>query len=375
MVKKKGKSRFQKIVAWIHLWPSLVSGIIVLFVCLTGTIIVYCDEIMDFSAGEALYVTPQENRITHEKIFSQIEKQNPNYRISEIVFYKDPNRSLRLRVFDVKEKTLLMIYMDPYTGAIIKEDTTIYFFYVTAHLHAELLAGTIGSWTVIIATIIFLIGCITGLILWWPKKWNKTTRQASFNIKWKAKFKRLNYDLHNVLGFYTLPFCIILSATGLIIFFHPLMDFTVKVSGGDAMSFQEQLPKADSTRVSKDLVGFAYKSLHEEYPEKQAVNSWVFNLEKAGAFTLNSGKPGLKSIENLDFTVYDRYTGEKIKLNPKQVTHEKTENVVWQLHMGQWWGQIGKLITFITGVVATSLSITGFLIWWGRRKKSKHVIV
>tara|TARA_R110002050_G_scaffold53118_2_gene120809 strand:- start:36413 stop:37534 length:1122 start_codon:yes stop_codon:yes gene_type:complete len=371
MAKKKGKSRFQRIVAWIHLWPSLVSGIIILFVCLTGTIIVYCDEIMDFSAGEALYVVPQENRISHEDVFSQVKKINPNYHISEIVFYKDSNRSLRLRVFDLKTKKLFMIYMNPYTGTILKEDHTIYFFYITAHLHAQLLAGPIGSWVVIISTIIFLIGCITGLVLWWPKKWTKTTRQASFNIKWKAKFKRLNYDLHNVLGFYTLPFSIILSLTGIIIFFHPLMDFTVKLSGGDITELKEQLPKVDSTLIAKDMVSLAYQTLQNEYPNKEAVNSWVFNLDKMGTYTFNSGRPGLKSIENLDFTVYNKYTGKKIEVAEEQIVHTKTENIVWQLHMGQWWGQTGKLITFITGVIATSLSITGFLIWWGRRKKNK----
>ncbi|WP_282149047.1 PepSY-associated TM helix domain-containing protein [Algibacter lectus] len=368
MAKKKNKSKFQKVVAWLHLWPSLVSGIIVLFVCLTGTIIVYSDEIMDLSAGSSLYVTPQENRITHDEIFDNIEGLNPNYRISELVFFKDPARSIRLRVFDIKEKSLVMIYMNPYTGSVLKIDSTVYFFFVVAHLHAELLAGPIGGWIVIISTIIFLIGCITGLVLWWPKKWTKTTRQASFKIKWRARFKRLNYDLHNVLGFYALPSSIILSITGLIIFFHPLMDFTVKLSGGDTEKLETFLPKADSTLVAKDLVSLAYKTLENEYPEKEAVNSWVFNLDKAGSYTFNSGKPGLKSIENLDVTVYNKYTGEKIEMQKPLIIKTKTENIVWQLHMGQWWGQIGKLITFLTGVIATSLSVTGFLIWWGRRK-------
>ncbi|TYQ00057.1 putative iron-regulated membrane protein [Tenacibaculum adriaticum] len=372
-MKKKGKSKFQKIVSWIHLWPSLIAGIIVLFVCLTGTIIVYTDEIMDLTAGDALYVEAKSEKISHEKIFEVINNLNPNYKLSEIVFYKDPNRSFRLRVFDLKEKDLMMIYMDPYTGNILKTDHTIYFFYITAHLHAQLLAGSFGGWLVIISTIIFLIGCITGLILWWPKKWNKNTRNASFTIKWKAKFKRLNYDLHNVLGFYTLPTSIILSITGLLIFFHPLMDFTVKISGGDDLGIQDILPKADSTKVSKDLVAYAYKTLEEEYPKKKAVNSWVFRLDKLGAFTINSGKPGLKSMENVDYTIYDRYTGEKIIPSTGQITHEKVENMVWQLHMGQWWGQIGKFITFLTGIIATSLSVTGFLIWWGKRKKKNKV--
>ncbi|ULT26511.1 PepSY domain-containing protein [Sphingobacterium sp. E70] len=43
---------------WLHLWPSVVSGLIVVFVCLTGTIIVYSDEIIEASAGSAKYITP-----------------------------------------------------------------------------------------------------------------------------------------------------------------------------------------------------------------------------------------------------------------------------------------------------------------------------
>ncbi|ULT26512.1 PepSY domain-containing protein [Sphingobacterium sp. E70] len=51
--------------------------------------------------------------------------------------------------------------------------------------------------------------------------------------------------------------------------------------------------------------------------------------------------------------------------------HNKVENWVWQLHMGQWFGQIGKLSTFIAGLISTTLPITGFLIWWGKRRKNK----
>lgn len=373
MKKKKGKSTFNKTVAWLHLWPSLVAGIIILFVCFTGTIIVYADEIMELTAGDARFVEQAGDRISHDKIFTALKRQNPNYKLSEIVFYKDPKRSLRLRVFDLKKRDLLLIYMNPYTGSILKIDHSIYFFYITAHLHAQLLAGKIGGWIVIISTIIFLLGSITGLVLWWPKKWNKKTRQASFNIKWKARFKRLNYDLHNVLGFYSLPFCIILSLTGLIIFFHPLMDFTVKISGGAPNGIQDILPKADRTKISKDMVELGFKVL-DKYPNKASLNTWVYRIDDLGAFAFNSGKPGLKSMENVDFNVYDRYTGEEILINADHVIHEKVENYVWQLHMGQWWGQIGKLITFLTGLIATSLSVTGFIIWWGRKKKKKTLV-
>lgn len=368
--KKKGKSTFDKVVAWLHLWPSIISGIVVVFVCLTGTIVVYGDEIMELSAGDARYVEIGDNHISKEDIEANLKKENQAFSLSEIVVFKDPKRSLRLRVFNPKEKLLCYVYMNPYTGEVLKVDNTIYFFFITAHLHAELLAGPIGGWIVIISTIIFFISCVTGLILWWPKKWNKTTKLASFTVKWKAKFKRLNYDLHNVFGFYSLLLCVLLSATGLIIFFTGLMNATIQATGGDIAHLDESLPKHDSTQVALDLIPLSFDVLKEN-PEKEAVSIWAFNLNELGAYVFTSGTAGLKSVENADITIFDKYTGDKIEVDEKLIIHEKTENNVWQLHMGQWWGQIGKFSTFLAGIVATSLPITGFLIWWGRRKKKK----
>lgn len=369
--KKKKKSLFDRIVAWVHLWPSIVSGIVLVFVCLTGTIIVYGDEIMDWTAGDAKYVKAGTKRISSEAIEEKLKKEYPDYMISEFVFFRDPKRSIRLRAFNPKDVSLAMIYMDPYTGEVIKKDNTIYFFFVTAHLHASLLAGEIGHWIVAISTIIFVISCITGLILWWPKRWTKTTRQASFTIKWKAKFKRLNYDLHNVFGFYSLIVCLVLSVTGLMIFFPSLTDMTIKATGGELKHLAEILPKQDTTLVSKDMVYFAYEVLEKEHKGKEMVSIWNYDQQKLGAYVFTSGKVGLKSIEKANLIVYNRYSGEKIPVKKEVAQHEKTENIIWQLHMGQWWGQFGKLSTFLAGLIATSLPVTGFLIWWGRRNKKK----
>ncbi|MCV5004446.1 PepSY domain-containing protein, partial [Escherichia coli] len=55
----------------------------------------------------------------------------------------------------------------------------------------------------------------TGIVLWWPK--NKAARKQRFSFKWKnvKSWKRKNYDLHNVLGFYASIFALIFSITGL----------------------------------------------------------------------------------------------------------------------------------------------------------------
>ncbi|WP_185218006.1 PepSY-associated TM helix domain-containing protein [Sphingobacterium mizutaii] len=372
--KKKGKNWFSRLNAWLHLWPSIVSGLIVVFVCLTGTIIVYCDEILELSAGNAKYVEVKGPKATAVQLMESVKETNPNLEISQLVFFNDPKRSVRARAFNEETKKLNLIYINPYTAEVLKVDYTIHFFFVTAHLHASLLAHSIGGWIVLISTVIFLISCITGLILWWPKRWTKKTKQDSFTIKWKAKFKRLNYDLHNVYGFYSLLLCFILSATGIIIFFHASLGTAIIRSfGGSDEHLEAALPAVDESRTSLDLAQFAYRAL-EKNPEKKNASIWLYNLDKVGAYTFQMGVSGLKSTENLGLEVFDKYNGQHIAVERPFVLHEKVENYVWQLHMGQWWGQFGKLSTFLGGIIATSLPITGFLIWWGRRKKKKRAL-
>lgn len=163
----------------------------------------------------------------------------------------------------------------------------------------------------------------------------------------------------------------ILGVTGLIIFFPSLFEVTIKAAGGDLAHMTDMLPKKDSTKTAKDMIAFACKILDQEHPFKEEVSIWNPEYQNLGAYVFNTGKAGLKSVENADIIVYDMYNGSRIPIEESLLRHEKIENFVWQLHMGQWWGQIGKLSTFLAGVIATSLPITGFLIWWGSRKKKE----
>jgi len=370
-MKQKKKSLFNRLVAWIHLWPSLVSALIVIFVCLTGTIIVYCDEIMAFSARDVLRVQHAgKEKLPVEVLMKRIKEHFPDRRApGYMVTYKDPARSVRFNTFD-PDKGLRMIYVDPYTGAILKDDATIYFFYITAHLHNSLLMGKTGEWIVDIATLIFIIELITGLILWWPAKWTKATKDASFKIKWKAKFKRVNYDLHNVLGFYTISIAFVLAFTGLIIAFHPLAEWTIRTFGGDPSHKAEKvMPKFKPNETAPDIF-HAIDNLFAAYPDKKEAQVLTYKLDSAGYYMVTLAKSiGLKSAEDADYFFIDRFSSKVINTPSDMIKHEEIENAYWNLHMGKWMGQFGKLLTFLGGLISTSLPITGFLIWWGRRKK------
>lgn len=370
--KKAKKSVFSRINAWLHLWLGIFSGVILVFVALTGTLVVYGDEIIDWSAGSARYVQQVgAERLPMEKLMSNVTTAYPNAKLSEVTIYRNPERTVRFRAFS-KEQGLAFAYVNPYNGKVLKYDNTGNFFFIMAHLHASFMWHGAGNWIVDIASIIFLIELISGIILWWPKKWTKKTRAASFTVRWKARFKRVNYDLHNVLGFYSSILALILTVSGLIIAFKPAFESTAQLFGGDLTTpWQENIAQVDSTKTAVPI-DIAFDQAFAAHPEQKMAQMWVYNLPKAGFYMVTTGSNfGLKSSENAIINSYDKYTGKELTIPPKSLQGEYVENYVWQLHMGTWMGQIGKFFTFLCGLICTSLPITGFLIWWNRGKKKK----
>ena len=79
-------------------------------------------------------------------------------------------------------------------------------------------------------TLIFVVMLISGLVLWWPR--NKKGKRKSFTIKWDARWRRKNYDLHRVLGVYVYAIALILALTGLVWGFEWFRDGLHAVAGG-----------------------------------------------------------------------------------------------------------------------------------------------
>ena len=366
----------KQFLSWLHLWLGLISGLVILFISVTGTIIVYSDEIMELSAGKARFVPEmKDNRLPVENLLKILKKKfpdrkNPGY----MVVYKDPVRSMRFNMYS-KEKGLRMVYVDPYTGKILKDDGTIYFFYVTAHLHNSFLMGKSGQWVVDISVMIFLIELITGLVLWWPGRWNSGTRNAAFKVKWRSTRRRLNHDLHNVFGFYASGIMLVLTITGLIIAFPSLAGLTVRTFGGDPSSrWEDSVPPFDPDQQQAGL-NEAIRVAFERYPSKKEVQIATYRLDSSAYYQMRvADRVGLKSAQNAEFFVYDRYRKKRVEVPENVQTHEDVENIYWSLHMGTWMGSLGKLVTFLGGLIASSLPVTGFYIWWGKRRKRKKLL-
>ena len=77
-------------------------------------------------------------------------------------------------------------------------------------------AGQIGEWIVGLITALTLFMAIAGLVLWWPRK--------IFSVKTSASGRRINFDLHNVFGFYASAVFLFIALTGMMISFEAWTD-------------------------------------------------------------------------------------------------------------------------------------------------------
>ena len=372
----KGKSRFSKINAWLHLWLGLASGIIVFIMAITGCLLVFEQEIKALTSPWLnVEVQSTDQLLPPSEIYAAVHKVLPKKEIHG-VWYNGLDQSVKV---DIESDSL--IYVNPYTGKITGMVDHEDFFHIMDEGHRNLwLEREIGSQITAWATFIFFFLLISGLIMWFPKKWNKTTKNTSFKIKWNAKFKRLNYDLHNVMGFYVIILAVLISFTGLLMSFHWLRESTYWISGGwaDEKDKKEQVVNVKKDTLSRKQLDrlaaadFIWKKVRTEIAKenKEAVIIHFPDEPEEDFYACTDMNQGV--WRDLYF---DAKTLELLPKSQKYISNERFSDWLmranYSLHIGAIGGLPTKIIYFTASLICASLPITGFYIWWGRKKKQK----
>lgn len=363
----------KKIIAWLHLWLGLVSGIIVVILGITGSILVFEQEINSFTKPWLNAQNPEgSSQLPPSLLYNSAVKALPGKKINSIWYYGE-NKTAH-----VSSDSDSTIYINPYTAevvAIVDDHEDFFHFIEDGHFYVWL-PEKIGSVVVGWSTFIFLILLMTGIILWWPKKWSKTNANKSFKIKWKAKFKRFNYDLHNVLGFYSLIFALILAVTGLIMSFAWFSNGVFWLAGERSFSDKRVKPLSDTTYnmqiTSLQQVDKAWEmgvKTIGEYNKDAIIVSFPKKASDAISLCLDMHN-GTWRYVYLDQHTLKTLPSSELKLRDEPFA-KWLRRSNYGLHVGAFLGLPTKIIFFFVSLIAASLPITGFYIWWGRRKKKK----
>ncbi|RFS19709.1 PepSY domain-containing protein [Chitinophaga silvatica] len=385
--KKKGKSLFRLIVDKTHLWLGLASGLIVIIISLTGCLFVFQKEINDVYYRKSLYVTPESKAVLPLSKLQQAAQAalGPEKPVFYITTYPAPDKAWEFMSYKGNDTALTYfgtvehyesVLINPYTGAVTGYiDYKHNFFSIVKYLHWSLLLNTAyGQPIVGWSTFIFVILLITGLIMWWPKKWNKTTREQSFKIKWKASFKRVNYDLHNVLGFYSLLIALVIALTGMVWAFKWFQATVYVAASGTTQApvvpVTESKP-IESTDNEANPLDVAYAKSKTILVDAQRIA--VYPTTAPTGVNRITGYYGKEVYYGTDELQFDRYNGAL--LGRRNDSHknrgEKLIDMNYDIHVGAIGGLPGKIIAFIVSLICTSLPITGFYVWWNKKKKAK----
>lgn len=368
--------RIKKIIGKIHLWLGLSSGLVILVLGITGCILAFEIEIRKLTEPAQFSKVENKPYLSASVLTANAEKYLDGKKANSIE-YPGKGRSAIVSYYD--ESNYKLIALNPYSGKVLKvKDMNKDFFRVVLNGHYYLwLPEKIGQPIVASATLVFLVMLITGLILWWPR--NKAARKQRFSIKWTARWRRKNYDLHNVLGFYMSWVAIFIAITGLVWGFQWFARSVYWVSSGGGVQTEEIHPLSDTmmmgtmkTNAADQVLAF----LSQRAKEKESMGIY---------YPLSNTDPIEGSINHRPGTYYnaayyhfDQYTMKEMPVqgtwasNFKDATvADKISRMNYDIHVGAVLGLPGKILAFFASLIAASLPVTGFYIWWGRRRKAK----
>ncbi|MBS1563485.1 MAG: PepSY domain-containing protein [Bacteroidetes bacterium] len=371
--------KLKKIVGFLHLWLGLITGLVVLIVSLTGAIYCFAPEIQSATQPYRHVVPRQQPFLPPSQLRAIAEKQLPG-KPAQYIYYSRPDKAASV-LFYGAGGYYYTVFIDPYDGKVLHvKNMRKDFFTIILYLHISLLipyGGDIVHW----CTLIFLFMIISGIILWWPR--NKAARKQRFAVKWGASPKRLNYDLHNILGFYASWIAIFIVFTGLMWSFEWFSKGVYNLTGAKHSIIKEAAALSDTsafktTAVPAPAIDRVWQDWLREKGSRYVAAGIQLPQTKSAAIVLRD-TPDEDTYYKADARYYDQYTGAAIPgswgawgyYKDATTVADKIRRMSYDIHVGAIAGWPGRIAVFLAALVAASLPITGFMIWRNRRKKRK----
>ncbi len=369
----------------MHLWLGMITGLVVVVSMTAAAIFVWDAELTDWYYGDYVFVKSQQNqRLPVSQLLETARNTLPGKKLAWIDIFNDPGRAYIFSAYKDNAQPggwthwddyayWEQVYIDPYTGKVLGAVNMLRNpIDLTRRLHQNLLLRyDIGHYIVGFATLFVMILAITGVVLWWPK--NKAAFKQRFTIKWDARWRRVNYDLHNVGGFYTHLLILLLAITGLVWTFDWWTNGIYRLLGDDP---GKVFPTHESPRVSLPLSDEPIDKVFADVVTKRAhwrsVGLYPAVAEEGraeiGAYLLFDGESGWDEGDQYS---YHPVTG---KLFYQGRQESKTLGAKWRnsnyaIHVGSIYGLPTKLLATFGALFLASLPVSGFLIWLGRRRK------
>ncbi len=211
---------FRQVLFWPHLVTGLLAGLFIAVMSLTGAALTLEDPVVEWAERDARRVVlaePVPPRLSLDEVLARVRQARPEATPSSITEYPEPALALVVGLGRGAS-----VYVNPYTGEVREPSasTARAFFHLMEEWHRWLGAPSehraVGRALTGASNALFLLLALSGLYLWWPRRWTWRTVRPVLWFRRGLQGKARDFNWHNVAGLWLLPVLVVLTATGVV---------------------------------------------------------------------------------------------------------------------------------------------------------------
>ncbi len=376
----------RKIALWLHRYSGLAMALFLAVAGLSGSVLAFGDEIDEWLNRDLLRVPAAAMAYSSVQLAQSLEATDPRVRVRDLPLNSEDGEALVLGVMPRIDPAtgrpyrldFTQVFVDPATGAIVGRRSTApgldrRRIVATLHaLHASLLMGPPGRVFLGSVAIIWAINCCLGLWLTLPP------RLAVWKISINRGMTRLLLDLHRAGALWTWVFLLMLAVSSIHLglyqqVFRPLVGLFSPLTPSLAEQGQARLRAAPR----EPQLGFADAIAKAEGDGailgRHLLPSRARLLPNYGVYLVSftpdgaDDAPGLGAtrifIDDSDGSVVARY------VPGVGSSGDVFLQMQFPVHSGEVAGLPGRAVICVMGLVVATLSISGVLLWWRKRRR------
>ena len=199
----------------VHLWSGIALGIYILVMSVTGSVVVYSNELYRAATPPPILSKGSGPRLTDRELGDVASRMYPGYRIVRLGRSRNPDEAVDVWLdHGNQNKEMKRRLFDPRTGVDLGDSVPPGIIVISKllDLHDNLMAGPTGRKVNGLGAAAILVLALTGLVIWWPglKTWRR-----SLTLHRGVGWRRWNWHLHSMIGFWSLAFTVIFAVSGL----------------------------------------------------------------------------------------------------------------------------------------------------------------
>jgi len=356
----------RKCIFWAHLIVGLLVGVVVLTLCLTGALLAFEKQILDWAERDPRASPPSSSaeRLHPSVLIAHAAKLNPG-KVSNIEWLADSQMPARLYYAD---RSLLLL--NSWNGEVLGRGAGSLraFFGTTTTVHVNLaLLGT-GKWMVDVSNAAFVFLALSGLWLWWPRHWRWKALRNSVAIRFRVRGKARDWNWHNALGFWFLMPLLILAASGLVISFKPVDTWWRDFAGKHLLATPAPSPALSLASGESPGWNGVMNAVARQCPGWHSImlTSSPANPQGVATLMVSMGTLGQRTLIRNVSVDQARQTIVKIKTWENEDPSLRARMIARFAHTGEILGPWGQLLAALACLAGILLVYTGFALSWRR---------